>query len=241
MLDDNVQKELRNLLTKKPAKRYLEREKRPCSASKENPLSQDAIGGASAQEGVPQEATNTTALSALLATSNKVLPTTSTSSGECVLPSAASVKDFRTRPLWEITEEDVALPSEVVDSFETWKVDPSAFLRSGSSQVPTSLTEHYDFALFVRSAAVSNKILWRFITTAYYDIISERSPSDRYFTKKAVAFVVDVICKSPLYDRKAVEDEIIGWAKEGARHRALANKLGGLCCYFFYPNVSEWM
>ena len=94
----------------------------------------------------------------------------------------------------------------------------------------------------MRTSTVSNKILWRFITTAYYDVISALSQSDRYsITKEAVEFVVAVICESPLYDQEAVERDIISWAKVGAKYRGLANKVGGLCCYFFYPNISEWM
>jgi hypothetical protein len=120
------------------------------------------------------------------------------------------IEDHRTRPPWEIKEEEVALPSEIAESFEIWKADPSAFLLSDSSQVPLSLKEHYDYALSVRNSTISNKILWRFITTVYYDVISAQSQSDRYsITKEAVAFAVAVICNSPSYDREAVEKNII--------------------------------
>lgn len=243
MLDDNVKKNLSTLLTKKTAKRRAKR--RPASASKKGSLDQDAAG-TSAQEDDPQEAagagTNTTTATALSTASGVASPTNSASLGERALLNAALVEDHRIRPLWEIKEEEVALPLEITELFERWKADPSAFLRSDSSQVPTSLTEHYDYALSVRISTISNKILWRFITTAYYDVISALSQSDRYsITKEAVAFVVAVICESPSYDREAVEKDIISWAKDGAKNRALANKMGGLCCYFFYPNISEWM
>lgn len=162
--------------------------------------------------------------------------------GERALSFAALGEDHRIRPLWEIKEEEVALPSEIAEPFERWKVDPAAFLLSDSSQVPSSLKEHYDYALSVRTSTVSNKILWRFVTTAYYDVISALSQSDRYpITKEAAAFVVAVICDSLSYDREAVERDIISWAKDGAKYRGLANKLGGLCWYFFYPNIGEWM
>lgn len=216
MLDDNVKKNLSTLLTKKTAKRRAKR--RPASG------------------------TNTTTTTALSTASGVASPTNSASLGERALLNAALVEGHRIRPLWEIKEEEVALPSEITELFERWKADPSAFLRSDSSQVPTSLTEHYDYALSVRTSTISNRILWRFITTAYYDVISALSQSDRYsIIKEAVAFVVAVICESPSYDREAVEKNIISWAKDGAKNRALANKMGGLCCYFFYPNISEWM
>jgi hypothetical protein len=248
VLDDNVHKNLCKLLIKKTAKRRSKR--RSGSASTGDPLLQDAIVGTSAQEDVPQEAaaagTNTTtsgAATALSTAPDVASPTSSASLGERALSNAALVEDHRTRRLWEIKEEEVALPSNIAEPFERWKADPSAFLRSDSSQVPLSLKKHYDYALSVRTSTISNKILWRFITTAYYNVISERSQSDRYsITKEAVAFAVAVICKSPSYDREAVEENIISWAKDGAKNRALANKLGGVGCYFYYPpNLSEWM
>jgi hypothetical protein len=233
VLDDNVQRNLSKLLMKKPAKRRL------VSASKKGSLVQD----------VPQEAaapgTNTTtpgAATALSTASGAASLTNAASLGERALSNAALGEDHRIRPLWEIKEEEVVLPSEIAEPFERWKADPSAFLRSDSSQVPSSLKEHYEYALSVRTSTVSNKILWRFITTVYYDVISALSQSDRYsIAKEAVVFVVAVICESPSYNREAVERDIISWAKDGAKYRALANKLGGLCCYFFYPNISEWM
>lgn len=247
MLDDNVQKNLRKLLTEKRAKRCSKR--RLLSASKEGPLPQVAIVGTSTQEEVLQEAaaagtniTTSVAATAISTASDVASRTSSASLGERALSNAALGDDYRTRPLWEIKEEEVALPSEIAKPFERWKADPSAFLRTDSSQVPLSIKEHYDYALSVRTSTMSNKIRWRFITTVYYDVISARPQSDRYsITKEAVAFVVAVICESPLCDRDAVEKDIISWAKDGAKYRALANRMGGLCCYFFYPNISEWM
>jgi hypothetical protein len=135
-----------------------------------------------------------------------------------------------------------ALPSEIVDSFETWKADPSAFLRSDSSQVPTTLMEQYDYALSVRASAASSKILWRFITTAYYKTFSTRSLLDRYsIIKEAIAFVVNIIYKSPSYNRQGVEEQIISWAKEGRNNQALPDRLGYLSYFFFFPNLSEWL
>ena len=163
--------------------------------------------------------------------------------GEKASPIAVSGENDRTQPLWEVKEHEIALASEIADSFERWKADPSVFLRSSSPQALESLTEHYNYALSVRTSAVSNKILWRFITTAYYDVISARSPSDRYsITKEAVAFAVAVICSSSSFEREVVEANLINWARDGAKHRALADKLGSTGCYFYYPqHLSEWM
>ena len=179
-----------------------------------------------------------------------------TPSGEYVIPggallvedatagedAASSGEDSRLRPLWELKEDDVALPPEIAESFEKWKADPSAFICGDCSHIPSSPKEHYDYARRAQISLTSNKILWRFVTTTYYDIISLRSQSERYtITNEVVAFVVAVICKSSSYKRETVEEDIINWAKYGKRNRALANKLGGTACYFFYPDISDWV
>lgn len=92
---------------------------------------------------------------------------------------------------------------------------------------PLSPIEHYDYARRVQTSLASNKILWRFVTTTYYDILSVRSQSERYsITKEMVTFVVAVVCESSSYKREAVEKDVINWAKHGKRNRGLANKLG---------------
>jgi hypothetical protein len=250
VLDEKVRRTLREILTQKSTKRRSKGNGQPGSTTKENPLPQDAVVGTPAQDDDPQEAaaagTNdaTSGAATALSTTSKVAsPIVSALLGERASSIATLGENSRTQPLWEVKDEEVALPSEIADSFERWKADPSIFLRGDSSQAPRSLTEHYSYALSVRTSAVSNKILWRFITTAYYDVISARSQSDRYsITKEAVAFAVAVIYKSSSYEREVVEANLINWAKDGAKNRALADKLGGTGCYFYYPqHLSEWM
>lgn len=245
-----MRKTLLKILTKKSTRGRSKKNRQPGSTTEESPSSQDAVVGTLAQDDDPQEATAagtddaaSGATTALSTTSDLASPTVSALLGERASPVAASDENDRIQHLWKAKEHEVALPSEIADSFERWKADPSVFLRSDSSEAPTSLTEHYKYALSVRTSAVSNKILWRFITTAYYDVISARSHSDRfYITKEAVAFAVAVICKSSSYEREVVEANLINWARDGAKNRALANKLGGTGCYFYYPqHLSEWM
>lgn len=163
-----------------------------------------------------------------------------------VSDAASSDEDSRLRPLWKLKENDVALPSEIVEPFERWKADPFAFVRGDCSHIPSSPVEHYDYARHAQTSLTSNKILWRFVTTIYYDIVSVWSQSERYAITKevvafVVAFVVAVICESSSYKRGTVEEDVINWAKCGKKNRALANKLGGTACYFFYPDVSDWV
>ncbi len=181
---------------------------------------------------------NIITVTVLSTVSDVISSTNSVSMSERVLLNA--VEDHRNRSLWEIKEEKIVLSSKITELFERWKADSSVFLRSDSSQVSTSLTKHYDYALSVRTSIIFNKILWRFITTAYYDVISALSQSDRYFiSKETIAFVIAVICESFSYDREAVEKNIISWAKNNAKNRAFVNKMKDICCYFFYSNISE--
>ena len=154
----------------------------------------------------------------------------------------ATSLDSRLRPLWELQEEDIILPSEIAESFEKWKADPSTFFHGGSSRIPSSPKEHYEYTRRACASLTSNKILWRFVTTTYFDVISSRSQSERYaITKEAVSYVVAVICESSTYEHNIVERDVINWVQQGKKYRVFANKLGGTACYFFYPDISEWM
>lgn len=237
-------------MTKKSTTGRSTKNRQQDSTAEESSSSQDAVVRTLAQDNDSQGAaaacTNDAASgadTALSTTSDVASPTVSAILGERASPVATSSENDRTQHLWEVKEHDVALPSEIADSFERWKANPSAFLRSDSSEAPSSLTEHYNYALSVRTSAVCNRILWRFITTAYYDVISARSHSDRYpITKEAVAFAVAVICTSSSYEREVVEANLITWARDGAKNRALADKLGSTGCFFYYPqHLSEWM
>lgn len=242
VLDDNIQNNLRKLLPTNPPKERAKRSaNKPAKKLTHNSTSEnDATAGTPAHDPIEREAA--------AADSN------TTTSG--VAPLDESATDPRTQPLWNVRKEDVALPVELADRFARWKAHPSAFLWSDSAYFHSSLKEHYDYALSVSNSTISNQILWRFISTAYYDVISAHSESERYsITREAVAFAVSVICKSSLYDREKVERHIISWATEGAKYRALANELESLAkelgiladksdvlgCYFFFPKISEWM
>ncbi|KAF1366161.1 hypothetical protein EJ07DRAFT_150612 [Lizonia empirigonia] len=156
------------------------------------------------------------------------------------LSDATPGEDGRIGRVWKIKKEDVVLPPEISESFETWKADPSAFLPNEGLQIPSSPREHYDYTLSLRNSIVVNRIRWRFITTAYYDVISDLSTSTRCsITKEAVAYVVAVVCSSSSYHREEVENNITIWAKEGAKYRALAEAIGGTWCYFFLPSIGE--
>ena len=131
-----------------------------------------------------------------------------------IMPATASQTDISDSPscedrqierMWKITKEDVVLPPEIAASFEMRKVNPSAFLRIENSQTPSSLLEHYDYTVSLRDSIITNRIQWRFITTAYYDVMSDLSSSSRHsITKAAVGFVVAVICSLSSHHWKGI-------------------------------------
>jgi hypothetical protein len=246
VLDENVCKNLRKILTKKSTKRLSKRNRgKEDDPQEDDPQEDDseeaaAAGTNNATSGV------TTALSTTLSDTATALSTASevaSPTESALLGERALSENDRTQPLWAVKEDEVAIPAEIADSFERWKADPSVFLRSDIYQAPTSVTEYYDYALSVRTSTATNKILWRFITTVFYDIISARSRSDvRSITKEGVEFAVAAICESGLYKREVVEADLISWTKDRAKNRALADKLGSTGCYFYYPpHLSEWM
>lgn len=134
---------------------------------------------------------------------------------------------------------------EIKDAFEKWKLDHLVFLHRESSSLgaSSSPSEHYDYTRNVQASIASDRILRRFLTTVYYDIVSKHSQSDRTsITKDGVEFVAAVICNTGSYDVKTVQEDVASWAKDGAKYRGLANSMGGLGCYFLLPgSLSEWV
>lgn len=157
------------------------------------------------------------------------------------ITSNASQSD-RCRTLWEITWNDVDLHPDIVDDFETWKEDPTIFLCSDRLKFPSTYQLYYDYTLSVCSAVVSNKILWRFLATTYYDAISAHHQAKKCSTSMpGVQFVVDVVCHSSSHDRGKVQENILRWMRQGKKYRAISDLVGGTWCYFFLPDIKENM
>ncbi|KAF1354410.1 hypothetical protein EJ07DRAFT_158562 [Lizonia empirigonia] len=237
-LGDNARKNLMMLSPKRHADSPADSpDKRP--AKRPAKVVQSTIARKSMQKNLPKVAaagTSTTTLGTVTALSMMSGTASQTASSD-----ATPGEDKRIGRVWKIKKEEVSLPPEIAGSFEMWKTDPSAFLQNGSLQIPSSPQEYYDYTLSLRGSIAINKIRLRFITTAYYDVISNLSRSSRYtITKEAVAFVVAVVCPpSFLGCRIEAENNIITWAKEGAKYRALADAIGGTWSYFFLPSIGE--
>jgi hypothetical protein len=94
----------------------------------------------------------------------------------------------------------------------------------------------------VETGRTLSKILWRFLTTFYYDLISELDATkQRLSTTKnsGVAFVVAVVCRSGKHDPDTVREKVMGWAKVGRRYRGFMDALCSGCLILFPEKTSD--
>ncbi|CAN9338369.1 unnamed protein product [Alternaria alternata] len=223
---------------RRPMKRRMDspadnRAKRPAKAV------QSAITRKSTQKNVLKAVapgTSTTRLGATTALSMMPITASQTAKSD-----ATPGEDNQIGIIGKITKEEVSLSPEIAESFGMWKANPSAFLRKESLQTPSTAHEYYDYTLSLRDSTATDKVRWRFVTTAYYDVISKRSlSSSNAITKDALAFVVAIVCPSSSPDdQKKARQNVSTWAKAGAKYRALADATGGTWCYFLLPSIGE--
>lgn len=100
--------------------------------------------------------------------------------------------------------------------------------------IPLTPGQHYSYTREVRSSIASNRILWRFLTTDYHNLVSELSTSSRA-TRDPNSFLTTVICEECSDGGEIVKRNVRRWAVEGGKWRGLANDLSGLGLYFFFP------
>lgn len=84
-----------------------------------------------------------------------------------------------------------------------------------------SPADHYEYIYTVETGHILNRILWRFLTTSYYDFISELDTTRRRFAiveNGGLDFVVTVICQSGKYSPEAVREKVVGWIKVSRRY-----------------------
>jgi hypothetical protein len=75
---------------------------------------------------------------------------------------------------------------------------------------------------------ILNTILWRFLITFYYDLISEFNAIKHRLSmteNSGIAFIVAVICRPGKHDPNTIREKVIGWAKVSQRYRGFMNTL----------------
>lgn len=143
--------------------------------------------------------------------------------------------------LWSIKAEDISIPSTVADAL---KQNHNNLLRQ-SSQDGVGLqspSDYYEYTCNVETSRTLNKILWRFLTTCYYDLISELDASKRRLSLSesgGVAYVVAIICQSGKHDPNTVREKVVDWANKGRRYRGFMDALCPGCLVLLPERTSD--
>ncbi|KAF2211867.1 hypothetical protein CERZMDRAFT_97794 [Cercospora zeae-maydis SCOH1-5] len=146
----------------------------------------------------------------------------------------------RYQSFFRVTAGDIVLPPVASDAFESWKADPAGFLYHQSK--PTSLYQFYRYARELSALQSCDQIRRRFVTTDYFDTAHALSRSARYSAKRdTIDLLVEITGVPPNGCEKDVRHDLTAWINEVKRNRKMANKLGSTGCFFFYPNISDWI
>ena len=143
--------------------------------------------------------------------------------------------------LWHIRSEDISIPKSVADAL---KQDYSNILRQPSKNGVDlqSPADHYEYTCAVETGRTLDRILWRFLTAFYYDLISGLDATKQRLSTTengGLAFVVAVICESGKHDPVIVREKVKGWAKVGRRYRGFMNALCTGCLILFPEQTSD--
>lgn len=142
-------------------------------------------------------------------------------------------------PLWSI--EDITISESVVEAL---KRDHYNLLRQGAENGVglKSPEDHYEYTCSIETRRGLDRILWRFLTTSYHDIISELDGTKQRCSTieyGGIAFVVAVICQSRKHDPDKVRKKVMGWVKVGRRYRGFMNALSSGCLVMFPEKTSD--
>jgi hypothetical protein len=94
----------------------------------------------------------------------------------------------------------------------------------------------------VETGRTLDRILWRFLTTFYYDFISELDATKRRFStveNGGLDFVVAVICQSGKHNPEVVREKVVGWIKVGRRYRGFMDALCAGCLILFPEQTGD--
>ncbi|EXU94821.1 hypothetical protein X797_012100 [Metarhizium robertsii] len=150
-------------------------------------------------------------------------------------------RSYKLGSLWSIQSQDINIPQKVA---EVLKQNPRDVLRQWSKNGVDlqSPSDYYEYTCNVETDRILCRILWRFLTTFYYDLISELDATKNLLHKTengGVSFVVAVICQSGKHNCDIVRERVVGWAKIGRRYRGFMNALCSGCLFLFPEKISD--
>ena len=150
-------------------------------------------------------------------------------------------RTYKLSSLWSIQSQDIIIPQDVAEALKKNHLNLLC-QRSKTGGELQSPADYYEYTCNVETDRILCKILWRFLTTFYYDLISELDATKNLLSKTengGVAFVAAVICQSGKHDRNTVREKVIGWAKIGRRYRGFMNALCSGCLFLFPEKISD--
>lgn len=156
-------------------------------------------------------------------------------------PGNRNSRAYKLRSLWAIQNSDLKVSESVAEALKQNRCGlwhrPAAYGLDFQSPM-----EYYEYTCNVETRRVLDRILWRFLVTSYFDIISELdSTKQRLSTTEhgGLALAVSVICQSGKHDPAVVRRKLMGWVKIGRRYRGYMNALGTGCLIVFPEKISD--
>lgn len=149
------------------------------------------------------------------------------------MPKDRNSRTSKLGSLWSIKSKDLGILKSVVEAL---KQDYDSLLRIQSP------VDHYEYTCNVETRRELNKVLWRFLTTLYCDLISELDATRQRCStteNNGVATVVAVICKPGTHDSDTVRKKVMGWVRVGRRYRRFMQALCSGCIILFPEKPSD--
>jgi hypothetical protein len=160
------------------------------------------------------------------------------------LPKNSNSRTSKLGLLWLIRSKDIGIPKSVAEVLKAHCKLLYQSLKNGFDL--RSLVDHYKYTCSIEerraTASSLDRILWRFLTTQYYDYILELDGTkQRCSTAEngGVAFIVTRICGSGTCDPNTVWARVAGWVKVGRRYRGFMQALCPRCIIVFSEKTSD--
>lgn len=148
---------------------------------------------------------------------------------------------YRLRPLLALKSTDIGLSNDVAEALKESHCN-LVHLSSNNGSVPQYAADYYEYTCKVEIRRKVDKILWRFITAFYYDLVSALDATKQRLSTTedgGIAFVVAVICRPGKHDPVSVSNKVMDWVRIGRRYRGYMDALCPGCLIMFPDQISE--
>ena len=150
---------------------------------------------------------------------------------------------YRLRPLLALESADIGLSDDVAEALKQSYCN-LIHQSATTNNVPLLAADFYEYTCKVETRRKVDKILWRFLTSFYYELVSELDDTKQRLSKTdkgSVAFVVAVICRPGKHDPLSVQEKVMDWVRIGRRYQGYMEALSPGCLIMFPDQISELM